>query len=104
MPELHDHLAASGVNRVGDEFPGCYLFIAPDAGHVGITLPLVADGGGLSHDQACAIHRVSPLRVISGHQRRGNRARCAVAGERRHDDTVGAVDAADLNGRKQRSH
>ena len=104
MPELHDDFAASGMYRCSDRLPGLHLFFAPDAGHVGVALSLVTDGGGFGNDQSCPILGVGALGVVGGHQGRGHGTGCAVAGERGHDNAVGNGDGAELGGIKQSSH
>ena len=104
VPQLHDDLAARGVNRVGHHFPQGHLFIAPDAGHIRVALALVADGGGLGHDEPGAVHRVSALRVVSGHQLRRPGAGRAIAGEGCHHDAVGKVHGTDLKRAEQIGH
>ena len=67
------------MHRLGDGFPGLNLRFAPNARHIGIALRLVADGGGFADDERRALLRVGALRVVAGHARMCQGARCAVA-------------------------
>ena len=76
------------------------LLGAIQARHVGIALALVADGRGLGDQQAGA----GALRVVLGHQRRGDRARRAGAGEGRHHDAVVQLQVACADGIEKAGH
>ena len=104
VPQLHDDLAACGVNRIRHHFPQSHLLIAPDTGHVRVTLALVADGRGFGDDESGPIDRVGALRVVHGHQRGGQGTGCAIARERRHHNAIGQVHRTDLKGIEQRGH
>ena len=95
----HD-FSAFRVHGFRYRLPAFNLFLRVEPGHIGVALALLADGGGLSDEQACA----GALRVVGGHQRCGHGARRAVARERRHDDAVGKGDGADSNGVKKGGH
>ncbi|MNS79694.1 hypothetical protein D3C72_1133550 [compost metagenome] len=100
VPQLHDDLAALGVHGVGHALPAFELFGAVEAGHVGVALALVADGGGFGDEQAGA----GALGVVGGGDVGRDRVGRAVARERRHHDAVGELEVAGLDGVEKGGH
>jgi len=100
VPQLHHDLAALGVHGFGHALPAVELLGAVEAGHVGVALALVADGGGFGDEQA----RAGALRIVGGGDVGRNGVRRAVARERRHDDAVGELQVAGLYGVEKGGH
>ena len=101
MPELHDDLAALGVNRVGDLLPARDLFFAVDARRVEVALAFGRNLRALGDDQPGA----GALLVVRDHQRGGHLVRAGtVAGEWCHHDAVGGGDIAEMDRIEQRGH
>ena len=102
VPELQDDLAALGVHGVGDEAPAGDLCVVVDARRPGVAFAHGGDLRRFGDDQAGG----GALRVVDRIElmRHVGAARCAVARERRHDDAVLEVDAAeDVRGEEARS-
>ena len=93
MPELHHNFAALVMHRFGDMLPAVKLLGAIQAGHIGIALALVADGGGFGNQQPGR----GALGIVLSHQGCGNGVRRAVARQWRHHDAVGKLPIANLN-------
>ncbi len=99
MPELHGHMAAGGVHRIGDYFPTGDLRVAINARGEGVTLPLPGNLRGLAHDQSGG----GALGVIACIHFAWNVARLLRAGarQRRHHHAVGQLQGAELEGGEQ---
>ncbi|MPM98679.1 hypothetical protein SDC9_145867 [bioreactor metagenome] len=101
VPQLQHDLATLGMHRVGDGAPGGNLLGRPDTRRVEVTLRHRRNRAGLGDDQAGA----RALAVILDGQRAGAVAgNGAIARQRRHHDTVGEGDVADLDGIEQGGH
>jgi hypothetical protein len=100
VPELGHDLAAGRVHGARHGLPARDLLGRVQAGHVGVALALVADGGGFGDQQAGA----GALGVVGRHQRGGHGVRRAVARERGHDDAVGELQVAGGGGVKEGGH
>ena len=84
MPKLHDHFAAFGMHRRSDRLPSLDLFCRPNAWHIGVSLALVADGGCLGDDEACARCGVGALGIVFRHERIRQSPWRTVASQRGH--------------------
>jgi hypothetical protein len=97
VPELHHDRSTRGVNVMGNRFPAIELLGAIQAGHIEVTLPLLADSRRLGDQQAGA----GTLGVVLRHQRSGYRIWCAVARQRRHHDAVAQSQVSNVHGIEQ---
>ena len=99
MPELDEDAAAALVHAIGDLAPARDLFLRIDAGRVLIALALLRDLARFGDQQA----RRGALAVILDRQRARHHAGRdrAVAGQRRHHETVGKRNRAKLVGLEQ---
>ena len=94
VPELAEDPPARLVHRLDDRLPRLPLLLGPDAGRIGPAEALAAHSGRLGDDQAGA----RALAIIFGHQLgRHMLAGGPAAGQRRHDDSVGAEHGAQLD-------
>ena len=83
------------VNGLGDGLPGFDLLLRPEAGDVGVAYAEWIDGDAFGDDEAGS----GSLGVVVDHDGRGDVVgRAAQAGERSHEDAVGEVEIADLDG------
>ena len=92
MPKLEKDAPARRVHAVGDELPASDLLVGVDARSVRIALAFRRDLRGFADEkpEGC------PLRIVLGLEFARNVARRlrALAGERRHEDAVRAVEVA----------
>ena len=101
MPDLREDVAACVVDGGGDGLPGFGLLFGPEAGNVGVAYAEGVDGCAFGEDEAGG----GALGVVVGHDGRGDVVgRAAKAGERGHEDAVGEVEVAELDGVEERWH
>ena len=102
MPELEKDAPARRMDAIGDELPARDLFVGVDARRVRIALAFGRDLRGLADEEA----ERRALRVVLGLEFARNVARrlCALAGERRHEDAVRAVEVAERDGVEEGWH
>ncbi len=103
MPQLGEHAAALGVDRVGHRLPASDLRIGIEAGRTEPAARRGRDRGGFADDQPAL---GGALAVVGSHERAGDVAGLAGAraGQRGHDDAVAQCDGADLDRGKQLGH
>ena len=82
------------MHRFGDALPAVELLGAVQAGHISVTLRLVADRRGFSDQETCR----GALGIVLGHQCGRNGVGRAVARQRRHHDAVGKLQVTSLDG------
>jgi len=89
------------MHGAGDQLPAFDLGVGPDARSIGIADAHGGDRGGFGDDQAGG----GALGVIFGHQGIRHPAFVgAAAGQGRHDDAVGKLEIAHLDGLEQKGH
>jgi hypothetical protein len=95
VPDLREDSSASVVGGGGDGLPEVSLFFGPDAGDVGVANAEGVDRSAFGDDEASG----GALGVVLGHDGGGEVVgRAAEAGEGGHEDAVGEVKVADLDG------
>jgi len=95
VPQLQKNPAAGLVHGARSELPALDLLRRPDARGIGVAYPHRRHHRGLRQNEP----RGSALSVILGHQPIGNAAGAGTAAcERRHDDAVGKLEIAELEG------
>ena len=99
VPELGEHDAPLGVDRVCYLLPACHLLGAVDARRPGVALAHGVDLGAFTDDQA----RFGALGVVAGHHGVGHITGLTGtgAGHGGHDDAVGKVQLAEAKGAEQ---
>ena len=101
VPDLREDVAACVVDGCGDGLPGFDLLLRPEAGDVGVADAQGVDGSAFGDDEAGG----GALGVVVGHDGRGDVVGgAAQAGERGHEDAVGEVEVADLDGIEEGGH
>ena len=101
VPDLRDDLAARLMHRRGHRLPRLDLLVGPQARRIGPAQPFLADAGAFGDDEAGA----GALAVIVDHDLGRHMAvGRAAAGQRRHEDAVGGVDVAQLDGVEKARH
>ena len=95
VPDLREDAAAGVVDGGGDGLPCFDLLLGPDAGDVAVAYAEGVDGGAFGDDEAGA----GALGVVLDGEGGGDVVGgSAEAGERGHDDAVGELQVAYLDG------
>ena len=95
VPDLRVDVAAGIVDGGGDGLPGFDLLLRPEAGDVGVADAEGIDGGAFGDDEAGG----GALGVVVDHDGSGDVVGgAAQAGEGGHEDAVGEVEIAELDG------
>jgi len=97
VPNLREDASTGLVYGGGDGLPGFDLLLGPETGDLRVADALGRDGCAFGEDETGG----GALPVVVDHDRGGDVVGgAAKPGQRRHDDTVGQGEIADLQGIK----
>ncbi len=95
VPDLRENAPACAVNSCCDRLPCLHLLLRPEPRNLCIADTLRRDGRTLRDDQTCG----RPLPVVLRHNRRRNIVGgAAKPGKRCHDNAIGKLQIAELQG------